>query len=308
MTKPRFILSLVVVLVLSVSPSWSAPEVPSEGDVLHPGVPLNLHWSIGLEGGPNLSLYSDEPFLFSCIYPYFLPDSHAYFTRSFQRGSGVGFHIGAHAGLVVEQLVGCTVGLKYDSRHASFSSEQYLQCVQRGTRKIDSVLISDVASMTIGVLSLEVQAKILVTPNLYLQGGVGIGTVVSRSWTLREELGKMKNGLFPRCYYTNFYRDTVSSPVLEANGSSLANTMPTQWDIRLGIGYEYALTEDWVLEPSVHVGIPLTEILTALPWQEMRAPQDVGVYNGTNSLGEELHYSPKTVVVYPSVGISYRVR
>ncbi len=74
------------------------------------------------------------------------------------------------------------------------------------------------------------------------------------------------------------------------------------------MGYEIPVGGAWYVVPALGIGIPLTEILTAHPAIGIVTGGGSGVYNNITDAGTEEAYSPKTIVLYPSIGFTYRVR
>ncbi len=190
---------LILFAFLSLScaiPSRVSADTSS--DVLRPGKPADVHWMVGLDGGPDVTWYSSGPFYF--MFPdIYQPLTGRMFARQFESGSGVGMHIGGHIDWLFSENAGVTFGLRFATRHATFSETNLVPCSDRAGNT-DTAIVSDDLSTTIGVLSLEIMGKFYITKSLYLNAGVAFGFHTGGSWDIHETLGPLKYGYFPKCY------------------------------------------------------------------------------------------------------------
>ena len=255
-----------------------AAESPAQsgGDVLRPGrgggriaaePAAPTVWYVGLDAGVTWSSFMNGPISYYTPNPYF-PPSPLYDYLDFalpatvNKGSGIGFAVGATVDLALTPSLGLTLRGLYNRRAGSFEETVDMREIHPETSTTLTTVTRDKTEWTFDYVNLDLLARIQLAPeSFYLLVGPSLGFLAANSAALTQEIVQPFDIYYQEASYQNFPTERelkTASMTHEIDGFS-----GTRVDLRAGVGTWIAISDGLYLTPELTLSYPLTKMVSA---------------------------------------------
>jgi hypothetical protein len=283
--------SLFTLFAFLVAASVAMADPPDE-DVLRPHVEGKSHWFFELDGGVNFNLLNGNS-----VYR----DRNALegITNIFESASGISPLLGLTAGYEFNQHLAVTLRADYDPRWTSNSGTVTDTCVLRDV--LDPTVIVGRSPVDVDkefhadvdYLTLSLQARITFR-RLFIYLGPSLSFPMSATTSETDHIIDDS----AECSYAPLDPTSPKTTSGTLSGSSIA---AVRLAARIGLGYEFAIDDNWSFVPQVGIDVGLTHTFKSGDLVLLRT--DTGVPTGSYQVNSGVMLN----ALQATIGIQYHL-